>query len=306
MNQQTDKTTLGIILMIAFTVSGPLIDLFGKLAAPHMSVGQVAAARFSVQAVGLIPLAFLLGAAHLPDWREIRLHLARAAMILIATGCFFAALRVMPIADAMSIFFVEPFILTLLGGLVLGEAVGWRRLLACAVGFGGALLVIQPRFVDLGGVALLPLGTALFFAVYMLLTRKMAQTQHPVTMQAYTAVAAMALAWPALLAGGIFGVAELTPSLPSPLHLAYLFGVGVAATIAHLFISYALRFAPAATIAPLQYLEIVSATIIGFIVFNDRPDHTMILGVSIIVASGLYVFFREARLGRSKRPTPAP
>ncbi len=306
MSPSDDRPILGIVLMIAFALTGPTIDAFAKLAAPHMSVGQIAAARFTVQAAGLLPLALLLGAAHRPDWRELRLHLARAAMILIATGCFFAALRHMPIADAMSIFFVEPFILTLLGGAVLGEVVGWRRLVACGVGFGGALLVIQPRFAALGGVALLPLGTAMFFAVYMLLTRQMARRQHPVTLQAYTALAALVLVWPALALGGPLGIAELTPSLPSPLHLVYLLGVGVAATIAHLFVSFALRYAPAATIAPLQYLEIVGATTIGFFLFGDLPDATMILGVAVIITSGLYVFFREARHGRAKAPTPAP
>ena len=306
MSTAPDKTALGILLMIGFAVSGPLIDTFGKLAAPHMSVGQLAAARFTVQTLALWPLAWALGALHRPGRREIGLHLARAAMILIATGCFFVALRAMPIADAMAIFFVEPFILTILGGLVLGEAVGWRRLAACAVGFAGALLVIQPRFAALGGVALLPLGTAGFFAVYMLLTRAMATRLHPVTMQAYTALAAMALIWPALGLGLRMGLAELTPSLPAPLHALWLVGVGIAATVAHLFLSYALRFAPAATIAPLQYLEIVSATVIGYLVFADTPDATMLAGVAVVVGSGLFVFHREARAGRVKRPPPAP
>jgi drug/metabolite transporter (DMT)-like permease len=306
MSSAQDRTTLGILLMIGFAVSGPLIDTFGKLAAPHMSVGQLAAARFTVQALLLLPLAGALRALHWPEVREVGLHVARAAMILVATACFFAALREMPIADAMAIFFVEPFILTLLGGLVLGEAVGWRRVLACVIGFGGALLVIQPRFAELGGVAMLPLGTAGCFAVYMLLTRAMATRIHPVTMQAYTALAAMMLIWPALALGGFLGVAELTPSLPEALHFLWLICIGIAAAVAHLFLSYALRFASAATIAPLQYLEIVSATIIGYLVFADVPDVMMLAGVAVIVGSGLYVFAREARAGRVKRPPPAP
>lgn len=300
------RTALGVLLMIGFAVTGPLIDTFAKLAAPHMAVGQVAAARFTVQALLLLPLAFALGVAHRPDRREAALHLARAGLILFATGCFFAAIREMPIADAMAIFFVEPFVLTLLGGLFLGEAVGWRRLAACAVGFGGALLVIQPRFADFGLIALLPLGTAVSFAFYMLLTRQMVQRTHPVTMQAYTALAAMGLAWLVLALGGRLAIPELTTTPVSPLLALDLIAVGIAATIAHLFISYALRFAPAATVAPLQYLEIVAATVIGFLIFDDLPDRSMILGVAIIIGSGLYVFFREARAGRAKRPLPAP
>jgi drug/metabolite transporter (DMT)-like permease len=214
---------------------------------------------------------------------------------MAATGLFFAAVREMPLANAIAIFFVEPFILTLLGALFLGEAVGLRRIMACTVGFGGALLVIQPSFSELGFVALYPLGTALCFALYMVMTRSMAQRLSPITLQAYTAIAASAIILPLLFAFDGTGNTALDPAMPHGLAVYTLLGVGVVSTISHLFISLALKFAPAATIAPLQYLEIVAATSLGYFVFSDIPDALTFLGIAIIVSAGLYVFARERR-----------
>ncbi|PWE32045.1 EamA family transporter [Maritimibacter sp. 55A14] len=302
-----DRALLGIFLMTVFALFGPVIDVFAKLASETIPVGQAVAARFAVQSLLLLPVAAALGGLHRPGRAEVIRHFLRAALILLATGCFFAALAVMPMADAIAIFFVEPFILTLLGGVLLGEAVGWRRYLACAVGFGGALLIIKPSFSDFGAVAFLPLGTAVCFAFYMILTRRMAVAMHPLTLQAYTAVAAMALILPVLGYGNAGGLAPIDPVWPDLRSGLYLLGIGVAATVAHLFISFALKFAPAATIAPLQYIEIVSATLLGFWVFGDFPDLLTMLGIAIIVGSGLFVYLRERRLSRRARlPMPPP
>ena len=299
-----DKTHLGILAMITFAMLGPFIDLFAKLTPPEIAIGQVQAARFTIQGALLTPIALFMGWAHLPDWCEIRLHLVRAFLVVIATGCFVAALRYMPIADALAIFFIEPLLLTLMGGWILGESVGPRRIIASLIGFGGALLIIQPSFQEFGYAALLPLGTAFCFVFYMLLTRGMAQKIHPVTLQAYTALAAILLIWPVLLLFDGSDIAALDPSWPSAYAMWTLLGVGIAATVSHIFISIALSLAPAATIAPLQYLEIVSATLLGYLFFSDFPDATMLAGMGIIVGSGLFVFSRERKI--RTRPTPPP
>jgi drug/metabolite transporter (DMT)-like permease len=298
-----DRTLAGIAMMACFALFGPVIDTFAKLAT-DIPVGQISAARFAVQAAMLLPLAAALGALHRPDWPEMRLHLVRGGLITVATMAFFAAVQVMPIADAIAIFFVEPFLLTLLGHFMLGETIGWRRVLACLIGFGGALLVIRPSFSAFGWVSALPLVTALMFAFYMALTRRMAQAMNPITLQAYTALAACVLVVPALALAEGSGIAALDPVWPEGRNWLWLLGVGLAATVAHLFISFALSFAPAATIAPLQYLEIVSATVLGYLIFGDFPDAQTFLGVGIIVGAGLYVFVRER--GLSRRPLPPP
>jgi drug/metabolite transporter (DMT)-like permease len=293
--------------MLGFCILAPMMDAFAKATPSEVPLGQILAARFTVQAAILVPLAWLAGLGGWPSRRDIALHLGRGFALLAATGCFFAAIRHMPIADALAIFFVEPFILTLMGAVFLKEAVGWRRLAACATGFAGALLVIRPGLGDLGLVTLLPLGTALLFAVYMFLTRSMSQRLHPVALQAHTALAACLLILPPLILMNGSGSALFDPIVPEGRALWTLAGVGVIATVSHLFITLALRFAPAATVAPLQYLEIVGATVIGFFAFGDFPEPLTWAGIAVIVASGLYVFARErARGAPVDRPPPPP
>ncbi|MBS3786051.1 MAG: DMT family transporter [Gammaproteobacteria bacterium] len=293
-----DRISLGILMMVGFTVTAPLIDTFSKLSATHVVVAQVVAARFIVQGALLLPLSAINGWLHRPLRQEILLQFARATLILTATGFFVAALAVMPLADAVAIFFVEPFILILLGALFLHEPVGWQRLALCLLGLGGAMLVIQPNFAVLGPAAFLPLGTAVMFALYMLLTRAMARRMHPVTLQAYTAIAASLLMLPLLALGHWLGIDALTLSWPNNEIYWLLLGVGVAATVAHVFMSFALSMAPAGIIAPIQYLEIVAAAALGFWVFGDLPNPVALIGILIIISSGLCIFWRERAIER--------
>lgn len=297
---EKDRTLLGILCMVGFAVIAPVMDAFAKATPGYIPVVQILAFRFGIQFILLVPLAVFLQQASLPSKKECGLHFLRASLIVCATGLFFAAVRQMPIANALSIFFVAPFIITVLGGVLLGEDVGPRRLIACAVGFLGALLVIQPSFADLGAVAVFPLGTALCFALYMIMTRKMAKAISPIALQGYTAGAASLFILPLLFAFDGSGSSLLDPAMPYGIAIWTLLGVGVISTISHLLISFALRLAPAATIAPLQYLEIVAATVIGYWFFGDFPNSLTWVGIFIIVGSGLYVFMREQALKNSK------
>ncbi|MDE2694029.1 MAG: DMT family transporter [Paracoccaceae bacterium] len=297
--EQTKSVTLGILLMLAFAIIGPLIDLFAKLAAQEVPIGQIILSRFMLQAFILLPVALFMSWAHKPDFSEIRLHFVRALLILIGTGSFVSAIKYMPLADAMAIFFVEPFIITLLGGVVLGETVGYRRLIACLIGFLGALFIIKPSFSLFGSVALLPLLTAFSFTFYIFLTRKMAQNMKPVTLQAYTALAAVILLLPVIISANGTNISLLDPIIPSIKSMWLLLGVGLAAIVAHLFITFALSLAPATVIAPLQYFEIVTATIFGYLFFSDFPDNWTFLGIFIIISSGIYVIYRERYISKS-------
>jgi len=304
-NMKTDRPLLGVFLMIGFSLIAPGMDAFAKLASDAIPVGEVLAFRFGIQTALLFPLAFALRLVTRQTWQQMAWHGLRAFLILSATGFFFSALRFMPIADAIAIFFVEPFILTLFGAFLLKEPIGWRRILACAIGFFGAMLVIRPAFADLGAVALLPLATAVTFALYMIVNRRTAQTQHPVAVQAWTALAAFAIILPilALFAGS--NVQPFQTVLPQGRYWFYLAGVGIIASISHLLVTGALRFANASTVAPLQYLEIIAATGLGYLIFSDLPDSQTIIGVLIIVASGLYVIWREHKTRATVQPSVA-
>ncbi|MBC65403.1 MAG: EamA family transporter [Rhodobacteraceae bacterium] len=291
--KQINSVTLGILFMLAFAIIGPLIDLFAKLASAEVPIGQIILSRFILQGFVLLPVAIILSLAHRPTFKEFQMHFLRATLILIGTGSFVSAIKYMPLADAMAIFFVEPFMVTLLGGFVLGETVGYRRLIACLIGFFGALFIIKPSFSLFGMVAFLPLLTAFSFTFYIFITRKMAQNMHPVTLQAYTALAAVIILLPIIIWANDTNIELLDPITPSLKAIFLLLGVGIAAIIAHLFITFALSMAPATIIAPLQYFEIVTATLFGYLFFSDFPDKWTFLGVFIIILSGVYIILRE-------------
>ena len=295
-----DRPLLGVLLMVGFALTAPGMDALAKLAGDRIPVGQILAFRFCAQAALLLPLAFLFGLLRYPSPSEILLHFARAALILMATAFFFTALRFMSIADAIAIFFVEPFVLTLLGAAFLNERVGWRRLMACLTGFLGALMIIQPNYAEFGVNALLPLGTAVCFSCYLILTRHAARTLHPIALQSWTAIAASALILPLIAGFQGSGIQAIDPVMPEGRYWAYLIGVGIGSTVSHLMVAGALRFAPAATLAPLQYLEIIAATILGYLIFSDLLDSQAVIGVTVIVCSGLFVIWRERLHARER------
>ena len=288
-----NRTLFGMGLMLAFCVLAPLLDACAKLATGTIPVGQITTARFVVQAALMIPIAMMMRL----DWRVSRrtlsLLLLRAVLLIVSTYFFVAATSVMPIADALAIVFVEPFILLLLGHLIFGNPVGPRRIAASVVGFMGALLVIQPSIANYGLVALLPLGTALLFALYMLVTQAVAVSLHPVMQQLHTSLIGAAICVPALILADGSGLPALDPVMPQGAAWIWLFGVGFWAAASHMCMTVALRYAPASTVAPLHYLEIVMAVFLGYVIFGDFPNTLTWAGIGVIVSSGLYVIHRE-------------
>ncbi len=297
----SDRTVLGIVLMIGFCITAPLIDVSSKLATATIPVGQITLGRFIVQGALMAPVCLLLGhSLRLPKVAVPGL-IWRAVCLILSTYCFVGAVRFMPIADALAIAFVEPFIILLIGRFVYHEEVGPRRLAAVAVGFCGALLVIQPSFQTFGLVALLPLGTAFFFALYMLVTRSLSRKLHPIAMQFHTSTVAAAICLPILLITHSYDVPTLTFVEPQGLAWVWLAGVGAASAVAHLMMSYALKYAPSSVLAPIHYTEIVTAVTLGWMVFGDLPNQLSLAGILIIVASGLYVFHRERLAEQTKK-----
>jgi len=299
-----DRILPGAALMIAFCVLAPLLDVAAKLATAEIPVGQVTAARFVVQGALMLPVALLMRVPLALGRRMAGLMALRALFLVGSTYCFIAAVAVMPIADALAIVFVEPFILLLLGRVLFGEDVGPRRIAASVVGFAGALLVIQPAFATFGLVTLYPLGTAVLFSFYMLVTRVISAGVHPVAMQLHTSLAGMAVCLPVVALANGSGIGPLDPVMPQGIFWLWLFGVGFWAAVSHMCMTYALAFAPSATLAPLHYFEIVVAVALGYLVFSDFPNALTWAGIALITGSGLYILWRE-RLGARQRAAQA-
>ncbi len=283
--------------MIAAMLWLPCIDALAKTLSATIPSGQISWSRFLFQTLFLLPF-FLLGKRPLKRPRYL-VHAARGCLIALATLLFFSALKTMPLAETIAIFFVEPLILTLLCVVFLKEPIGWRRLTAVGVGFIGALIVIRPSYENFGLPAIFPLGAAFAFASYLLLTRSMAQKEGAVPLQLVTGVFGGLIMSVALLAGSLAGVDVLDPVWPTAFEWLLLAGVGVVATTGHLLVVHAFRRAEGAILAPFQYLEIISATFLGLFIFDEFPDLTTWFGVMVIVGSGTYVFYREHKTARA-------
>lgn len=293
--------------MLGFCILAPLGDALAKVLGPTIPLGQLVFTRFAVQAVVLIPLIALAGIQWRLSPRAWRLAFMRTVLHIFGIGGMFTSLQYLPLADAIAIVFVMPFIMLLLGRFALDEEVGPHRLAACAVGFIGTLLVIQPNFLAVGWIALLPVGVAVIFALFMLITRKIAKEADPIALQAISGVIAVALLSPLLGFGLVSGFGPLTLVQPSPLEWQLLALIGLLGTGAHLLMTWSLRYAPSATLAPMQYLEIPVATLVGFWLFTELPDTLAAYGITLTVAAGVYIVLREQaiarRLARNARPT---
>ncbi|WP_108858954.1 DMT family transporter [Ruegeria sp. Alg231-54] len=300
-----DRPVFGIFLMLCFCVLAPMGDSIAKLLGETTPVGVLVFIRFAVQALILIPLVALTRRHWRMRGRLVWLAFIRTVLHIVAIAAMFSALQYLPLADAVAIVFVMPFIMLLLGKCVLGEEVGMRRLIACGVGFMGTLLVIQPSFVQVGAEALLPLVVAIVFSLFMLVTRQIAKDTDPIALQAVSGVMATVLLLPVMALGTIGNVWELSFFVPERESHLLLIGIGVLGTVAHLFMTWSLRYAPSATLAPMQYLEIPVATFFGWLIFHDLPDGMAAVGIGITVAAGLYVILRERASARSA-PTQTP
>ncbi|GAB4351300.1 MAG: DMT family transporter [Oricola sp.] len=278
----------------------PLMDAVAKWLAVNegVSPGQVTLARFVTQAMLALPFAVALaGGAGLWPKRPL-LNLVRGAMLATGSLLFFLAVKYMPLADAIAVFFVEPLILTVLSVVFLRETVGWRRVSAVLVGFAGALIVIQPSFSLFGPVSLLPLGTATMFASYLILNRAAGTRDSAMVMQVAAGVGGSLVILVAIGAGTAAGIDNMTFSFDYPPAIwGLLLLMGIFGMVGHHLILLGFRMAPASSLAPFQYLEIVSATAAGLLLFGDFPGPSKWIGVAMIVGAGLYVFWRERQTG---------
>jgi drug/metabolite transporter (DMT)-like permease len=294
-------TGSGVALMVASVLVAPMIDIFAKLATATAPVAEITAGRFVVQTALMLPFALARGRLFSRSLRHAMFHVLRGVILTIGMIAFVLALKSMPVADAIAIFFVEPAILTLMSGIFLREHIGWQKVAACAAGFAGSLLVIQPSFAEFGLISLLPVITAITVATFILLTRMLSQVEDPWSMQFQSSFWALCTCIVILSLGEGSGSDIFDPVMPDLTTTIYIGGVGVAATVSGILGAYAYRAAPASVLAPLQYLEIVSAATAAYLVFGDFPDALKWLGIFIIIGSGVFIIFR----GVDKTP-PGP
>ena len=286
----------GMMIMAGCMAVLPAMDAIAKYMATYggMSPGQVTFYRFFFQLVCTLPLLLAVSPKALISTRRPFLNLFRGVLHAAASLMFFVAVKYMPLADVFAIYFVEPFMLTMMSAMFLGEKVGWRRWLAIIIGFGGAMIVIQPSFEIFGLKSLLPVACAFLFTLYLFLNRAMGDGDTPLTMQTMAGIGGTLFMAVALGIGHSLGDVDFEMSLPGNTQAwLLLILLGSISGYMHLLVVKAFRLAPISLLAPFQYFEIISATALGFVLFNDFPNPSKWLGILIIVASGLFIIWRE-------------
>jgi drug/metabolite transporter (DMT)-like permease len=215
-------------------------------------------------------------------------HLVRAGIGISGMLCGFAALGLMPLAEFTAINFAAPLFITALSWPVLGEKVGPHRWAAVAVGFLGVLVMVRPDPVHLVGLgALLALGQALGTAGAMLAIRQLGATEPGPTIVFYFTLAAT-----------LVGAAGLpfVWTRPSPDLLLILVACGLTGGVGQLLLTQAFRLAPAAIVAPFDYAALLWAGVLGYAIWSETPSAATLGGGGVVVASGLYILWRETRL----------
>lgn len=284
-----DRPLLGILLMSTAMLVVPLLDACAKILSQDYPVLQVSWGRFAFHFVWLLPLVTWRGYRW---WRKPLMpwiQALRSVFLLMATVCFFLSISSNPIPTALALLFVSPLVVTLLAPLLLGERLELARVLAALAGFGGILIVLRPTTDAFNPSALFALGAGFSYALYIITTRRVSGLAPPLLTLFYTAAA------------GFFVMSLLMPAvwvLPDARGWGLMALMGLFAAAGHFMIIKSCEYASASLLAPFNYVEIIGATAISYLIFDHFPDPWAWLGIAIICGSGIFLSLRELHASR--------
>lgn len=276
---------IGIGLVTVTTLCFATLDASAKWLIQSLPVLQVVWLRFLFHAMLMSALLAPTYGRELWRVRNPRLQLLRSAMLASMTALNFWALQYLQLAETGAIQFSVPLLIALLSAWWLGEHLDWRRWLAILLGFAGVLLVIRPGSQAFHPAILLSVLNALLYAVFNMLTRRLAATESPAATQLMSALGATIVLTP-------FALAQWqTPA--SPQIWLVLAGCGLFGGFGHFLVAQAHRYASAATLGPFLYQQIVYMTLWGWLLFGQMPDALVLVGAAIVVGSGLALLWIE-------------
>lgn len=291
MTKQHPNNTLSAarapIYMVLAMLLVPLMDGTAKLLIANYPLIQVVWGRYFFHLLTLLPMFIIFRQRPSPVPKRIGLQLVRTLFLLGDTALFFGALYFIPLANGKAVFFVAPLIMTALAPMILKEKVGIHRWAAVLVGFSGTLFILNPEAEGETLGYLLAFGSASFYAIYLLLTRKLTTASSPLNTLLFTAIVSTLILTCFLPFGWV---------MPDMTGWLLMLATGLLGTLSHFFIIKAFEGGDASRLAPFTYAEIISATLFGVVVFGDFPGPTTWIGISIVVASGLYILRRERKI----------
>ena len=273
-----------VVLNVSAWMLLPLMDGLAKFLSQEIHFLQVVWGRYFFMALISLVITFLFFRHHLKWPSNFQIQLIRSLFLFLSTILFFYAISIISLPEALTLAFVSPMIVTLLSAIILKEEVGFRRWSAVVVGFIGVLFVIRPGFNEVNLATITALGCGICYAIYIISTRKLSNQDSPFLTLIFTG-----------LSGSIV-ISLIVPFYWSDLtliQLSLLVLLAAIGTLAHFLLILSLNYAEASKLAPLSYSEIIMNVIIGYYFFGDFPSQWVWIGLVIIVASGVYISFRE-------------
>jgi len=274
------------ILAILFSVACfSVLNAISKTLTQHYPVVQVIWARYVFAFVFMMALFLPRSGLALFRWHNVGSQVVRGLLLFFSSFLYFHGIVYLPLATAASISLTSPLIVTALSARFLGEPVGVRRWIAVCLGFIGAVIVVRPGHANFEWHSLLIVASTLCSAFYQLFSRRYGQTERP------DASATMATIVGSVVALPMLPFEWLTPAFGWDWGL--FFAIGICAGVGHYFLTIAYSQAPAATVAPFNYVQLIGAAILGYLVFDNIPDFWTWVGAAVIVCSGLYLGHAE-------------
>ena len=273
-----------IILNLSAWIMLPIMDGFAKYLSSTIPVLQITWSRYFFTVIIVLPVILIFFRKNFKWTERPKLQLFRGLLLFSANILFFYSISIISLAKALTLAFIAPLIVTILSPIVLGEKVGFRRWVAVITGFIGSLIVLRPGFVEINIASIAALGTGFLYGIYLIVTRKLHKSDHPLLTLLFTGVVG------AIIGSTIMPLVWVQPTITE---WYMMFAIGFFASIGHLLLILSLMYADASKLAPFGYFEILTNIIIGYYFFNHFPDIWTFFGLFVIISSGIYIFRRE-------------
>ena len=282
---------LAYILNLSGWLLLPFMDGIAKFLSTEIHFVQVVWGRYFFMLLVSFPLSFIFFRKEIKFPQSISVQLFRSFFLFLSTVFFFYAISITSLAEALTLAFISPIIVTILSIFFLNEKVGIHRWTAVVIGFLGVLVIIRPGFLEINFASLSALAAGITYAFYIIYTRKLSFTDSAIVTLLFTGVV-----------GCIF-ISIIVPFYWTNLdtrQLLLLISLASIGMLGHFLIILSLRLGEASKLAPLGYFEISTNILVGYAFFGDLPDFWIYLGLSLIVFSGIYIFIRENKESKIK------
>jgi drug/metabolite transporter (DMT)-like permease len=289
--RQRRQRLTGIALMCAAVAMFACLDTTAKYLNTRLDTMQITWARYTFALLLTLIIANPFTHPGLLRTARPKLQITRSVLLFFATAGNFLALRWMQLDEVLSIIFTFPFIVAIASGPMLGEWIGWRRWSAIGFGFCGVLLITRPGFGGVHPAALLSLGATISYGLYAIITRIVSRVDSDQTSLFYSNFIGTLVMMP------VIPFVWQTPS--SWLIALMLVMIGVLGSVGHFFLIVGHRLAPASVLSPFVYTQLVWVVLLGYLVFDHLPNAWTIAGASMVIGSGLFLLYRERRLGKT-------